>query len=184
MNKIREASWQKLGVIATVIGVVLAFLGFLGVNLSSSHTSPNFPPTSTPSQVSSNHSTSGSVPSSTSNPSVFWKGTVIIGHGVWLDFDTNPPSQEISSAAVWYNPFQLNAGGDIPNTVLLALWNQSGSPGAAQCRGWVATHSSGYVAIDTGEEVCIKTLQGRYGLLQVTSADTNQMGATVTIWNL
>ena len=183
MNGIREGPWTKWGLIIGVIGVVLTLIS-LALAFPSSQSSQSFPPTSPSSQISNNHSISGSTPSSTPNPSVYWKGTVIIGHGVWLDFDANPPSQEISSASVWYNPFQLNAGGDIPNTVLLALWNQSSSPTAARCREWVATHSSGYVAIDTGEKVCIKTLQGRYGLLQVTSADTNQMGATVTIWNL
>lgn len=184
MDKIRELSPKKLAEIVTFLAAVCTVLTFLGIHLSRSPGSRDGTTTSTTSQIPSNHSTVGSTPNSTPSPSVYWEGTVNIGPGVWLDFDTSPPSQEVSSAAVWYNPFQLNAGGDLPNTVFLALWNQSGVPGPAKCRELVATHSSGYVAIDTGEDVCIKTLQGRYGLLQVTSADTNQMGATVTIWNL
>jgi len=95
-----------------------------------------------------------------------------------INFDTNPPSST-PSGTIYY------AGGLYPSTsnIEFAIWTNSGTPTAAQCQNWVTTHPSpGLSNVNPGMQICIKTDQGRFGLLHIESADGSQVSATATIW--
>lgn len=114
---------------------------------------------------------------------IYWRGSVTIDSGNYLNFDTKPPSPQTSNATVNYFVGQLRNVGTLPDAALFGLWNRSGFPAAAQCKEWIPTHASQNLSIHAGEKICIKTIQGRYGLLRITSADSSRMGASVSIWN-
>ena len=109
--------------------------------------------------------------------SLYWQGPVgITSNG--LNFDTKPPSSTPSST-IYY------AGGlYASNTnIEFAIWPYSSTPTAAQCQNWVITHpGSSLVNVSPGMQICIKTDQGRFGLLHIESADGSQVSATATIW--
>jgi len=95
-----------------------------------------------------------------------------------LNFDTNPPSST-PSGTIYY------AGGlySSSTNIELAIWQNSSTPTAAQCQNWVTTHPSSDVQnVNPGMQICIKTDQGRFGLLHVDSVDSSQVSAEATIW--
>ena len=97
---------------------------------------------------------------------------------IGLNFDTNPPSST-PSGTIYY------AGGlySSSSNIELAIWTNSGTPTAAQCQNWVITHpASGLSDINPGMQVCIRTDQGRFGLLHIDAVDSSQVSATATIW--
>ena len=111
--------------------------------------------------------------------SLYWQGPVgITSNG--LNFDTKPPSSTPSST-IYY------AGGLYASStnIEFAVWPNSSTPTAAQCQNWVTTHPSpSLLNVNPGMQICIKTDQGRYGLLRVESVDGSQVSATATIWGM
>ena len=109
--------------------------------------------------------------------SLYWQGPVgITSNG--LNFDTKPPSSTPSST-IYY------AGGLYASStnIEFAVWPNSSTPTAAQCQNWVTTHPSpSLLNVNPGMQICIKTDQGRYGLLGIESVDGSQVSATATIW--
>ena len=109
--------------------------------------------------------------------SLYWQGQVgITSNG--LNFDTKPPSSTPSST-IYY------AGGLYASStnIEFAIWSNSSTPTAAQCQNWVTTHPSpSLLNVNPGMQICIKTDQGRYGLLGIESVDGSQVSATATIW--
>lgn len=130
-------------------------------------------------------STPTSAPASTGAPlSIYWgPGPVgITPNG--LNFDTKPPSST-PSGTIYYNTGLY--GGLEPSTanIELAVWPYSSAPTAAECQTWATTHPSSKVGnVTPGMQICIRTDQGRFGLLHIDSIDSNNSGveATATIW--
>jgi hypothetical protein len=120
-------------------------------------------------------------PSASASPgaglSLYWQGPVgITSDG--LNFDTNPPSST-PSGTIWYNG-ALNSNG---SSIEFAVWPESSTPTAAQCQNWVTTHpNSSLWNINPGMQICIKTDQGRFGLLDIDAVDGSQVSAMATIW--
>jgi hypothetical protein len=95
-----------------------------------------------------------------------------------LNFDTNPPSSTPSDT-IYYTGGLYSSSANIE----LAIWQNSSTPTAAQCQNWVTTHpSSDLPNVNPGMQVCIKTDQGRFGLLHIDSVDSSQVSAIATIW--
>jgi hypothetical protein len=125
---------------------------------------------------------SASTPASPgTNLSLYSQGPVgLTGNG--LNFDTKPPSTTPSGAIIYY------AGGLYANggtNIELALWSSSSAPTAPQCQVWVTTHPSSSISnVVAGMQICIKTDQGRFGLLHIQSVDSTNgvASATATIW--
>jgi hypothetical protein len=95
-----------------------------------------------------------------------------------LNFDTNPPSST-PSGTIYY------AGGlySSSTNIEFAIWPNSGTPTAAQCQNWVTTHpGSSMLNVNPGMQICIKTDQGRFGLLHIDTVDSSQVSAIATIW--
>jgi hypothetical protein len=95
-----------------------------------------------------------------------------------INFDTNPPSST-PNGTIYYT------GGLYPSTsnIEFAIWTSSGTPTAAQCQNWVTTHPGSQVSdVNPGMQVCIRTDQGRFGLLHIDAVDSTQVSATATIW--
>jgi hypothetical protein len=122
---------------------------------------------------------SASTPASPgTNSSPYWQGQVGF-NGNGLNFDTRPPSNTPSGTII-------NFGGlysDDPN-IQLALWHSSSAPTASQCQTWVTTHPGSSISnVAPGMQICIKTDQGRFGLLHIQSVDNDGgVSATATIW--
>jgi hypothetical protein len=123
---------------------------------------------------------SASTPASPSTGlSLYWQGSVgLTGNG--LNFDTKPPSTTPSGT--------INYDGDLysgDGNIEFALWPSSRSPIASQCQAWVTTHPSSRISnVAPGMQICIKTDQGRFGLLHIQSIDSTNgvASATATIW--
>jgi hypothetical protein len=115
--------------------------------------------------------------SQSAGPSVYSQGPVgITSDG--LNFDTKPPSST-PSGTIYY------AGGLYASStnIEFAIWPNSSTPTAAQCQNWVTTHPSpSLLNVNPGMQICIKTDQGRFGLLHIESVDGSQVSATATIW--
>jgi hypothetical protein len=130
-------------------------------------------------------STSISAPAPTGTPlSVYWQGQVgITPNG--LNFDTRPPSSTSSGDIFYTGSNRLGTEGN-PN-IEFAVWPNSSTPKAMQCQTYVTTHPSpGLVSINPGMQVCIKTDQGRFGLLSIGQVDSNNfvVSAQATIWGM
>jgi hypothetical protein len=100
-----------------------------------------------------------------------------------LNFDTKPPSTTPSGTIIYSGEDLYSSDGSIE----FALWSSSNTPTASQCQTWVTTHPSStikQVNVIPGVQICIKTDQGRFGLLHIQSVDStnNVVSATATIW--
>lgn len=124
-------------------------------------------------------STVTSTPAPTSTVlSVYWQGPVgITTNG--LNFDSRPPSSTPSGDIVYAGEL-VSTGTNIE----FAVWPNSGTPNATQCQTFVTTQPSASLAsINPGMQVCIKTDQGRFGLLSFGQIDSNGVAsAQATIW--
>jgi hypothetical protein len=118
--------------------------------------------------------------SSTVTSTVYWHGQVTFPDGTpALNFDTNPPSPD--QIGIVYGGSVLEA----TNNALLSTWTAARTPSASDCREWVSTHPNTNIPSPTGGmQICIKTDQGRYGLLGVTSTANSQLSANGIVWNL
>lgn len=95
-----------------------------------------------------------------------------------LNFDTKPPSST-PSGTIYYTGGLYASSANIE----FAMWPNSSTPTAAQCQNWVTTHPSPNLSnVNPGMQICIKTDQGRFGLLHIESVDSSQVSATATIW--
>jgi hypothetical protein len=95
-----------------------------------------------------------------------------------LNFDTNPPSST-PNGTIYYEGGLYATSANIE----FATWPNSGTPTGAQCQDWVTTHPSPSLSnVNPGMQVCIKTDQGRFGLLHIESVDSSQVSAAATIW--
>lgn len=187
----KSRGWSNPAIIAAVIGgVFVVAAAFVPLFFGGGSHGSTMPPVTSRSAAPRSSESSGSSEGTPINStpatsfSVYWKGSVTLtSSNIGLNFDTKPPTPENSPAVIWYGSFELSPAGTPPNSAQLALWNQSRSPTPAQCEEWVPTHVSQNVTIATGAQICFKTLQGRYGLLQITSVSYLQMGAFATVWN-
>jgi hypothetical protein len=121
---------------------------------------------------------SSTVPTATNRPSVYWSGPVAFSTE-GLDFDSRPPATDQTTILYFGNTLQASANAQ------LAVWNQPGIPSASKCQTWVTTHPNQDVAFPAIDmQICIRTDQGRYGLLHIDSYSNNnsQVNATATIW--
>ena len=111
---------------------------------------------------------------------VYWRGPVTFPDGsLALNFDTNPPTP--GQIGIIYGGGVLQA----TTNALLLTWTKAGTPSASDCRGWVPTHPTTNISSPTGGmQICIKTDQGRYGLLSITSSANSQLSANGVVWNL
>ncbi len=191
--------WQRPVpiILVSLALVVAAFaMGFLLRNptdtkQASSRAASNPPapvlPIPTPTGPSPAPSTTPSSPGPPAVETQFWSGPVGLASGSSLNFDTLPPSPDQQNTGIEYNSLGLGTNGNPdPSTPAVALWTQSRMPSQVECRDWISTHPTRIIAGPTGgERICIRTEQGRYGVLKVEpSSDTNTLSATATIWNL
>jgi hypothetical protein len=115
--------------------------------------------------------------------SVYWQGQVGITT-IGLNFDTRPPSSTPNGNIV-YTGGDLLTRGDA--NIEFAVWPNSSTPKATQCQTYVTTHPSpSLFSINPGMQVCIKTDQGRFGLLSIGQVDSNNgvASAQATIWEM
>ena len=116
--------------------------------------------------------------------SIYWQGQVgITPNG--LNFDTRPPSSTPNGDVFYAGDSGLGAQSN-PN-IEFAVWPNSSTPNATQCQTYVTTHPSPYLLrINPGMQVCIKTDQGRFGLLSIGQLDSNNnvASAQATIWGM
>lgn len=130
-------------------------------------------------------STLTSAPASTGTPlSIYWgpRPVGITPNG--LNFDTKPPSST-PSGTIYYNTGLYGGLESSTANIELAVWPYSSAPTAAKCQDWVTTHPSSKVGnVTPGMQICIRTDQGRVGLLHIDSIDSSNSGveATATIW--
>ena len=114
------------------------------------------------------------------NSSTYWTGQVGFSSlsGLGLDFDTKPPSSDQTTIVYEGNALQVTANEQ------LSQWTQSSTPSASDCKLWVTTHPNTEILYPaSGMQICIKTDQGRYGLLHIDSAANGQLQVTATVWN-
>lgn len=151
-------------------------------------TGPAGPPATSPAGPSS-----PSVPST--GPSalpdeVQWSGEVRFDTD-GIDLDTVPPTVQMDwpvfdadlSRKDASGDGPINAGDSVPDPDL-ALWPGPERPTREQCAERVATHGDGRVHIPVGGIGCVRTSEGRIGMITVTDFpdDTFQVTAEVTIW--
>ena len=113
----------------------------------------------------------------TSGTAVYWRGHVSFS-GDGFDFDSKPPAHDQTTIVYDGNTLYATASAQ------LAVWSQPGMPSASECQTWVATHPNNAVPVPAiGMQICIKTDQGRYGLLHIDSYSyNNSPNATVIVW--
>jgi hypothetical protein len=169
--------------IGGLLAVVAAVVGALVSGVFAGHTvGAGAKPTATVTAPTGPGTGGSATPSATANPSsVYWSGPVgLATSSVGLDFDSRPPSTDQTTIGYFGNTLQVSAH------ALLSVWNQGGTPSASQCQTWVTTHPTSDIAFPAiGMQICIKTDQGRYGLLQIDSYsgdNNNQLNAIATIW--
>lgn len=185
-SRVMEMSLGK----ATVIGaVVVGLLGIVGavLNAELSHGSSGpTPPTpsasrQTPQSRPPTNTNRSTAPSPRTSFSVYWRGSFALNpNSDGLDFDSYPPSSgDQTNINYLGNELQASANAQ------LARWTQPGTPSASECASWIATHPGGGVPFPAGGMlICIKTDQGRYGLLRIESSANGQVSGIAKIWNL
>ena len=169
--------WARIGElgpawITAVAGLIvaLAAVGFFAGRVTTPTPAPTETVTVTPGQaLTAGH-----------NSSTYWTGQVGFSSlsGLGLDFDTKPPSTDQTTIVYEGNALQVTANEQ------LSQWTQSSTPSASDCKLWVTTHpNTTILSPASGMQICIKTDQGRYGLLHIDSAANGQLQVTATIWN-
>jgi hypothetical protein len=177
--------WTVIGVIATIVGVVVAIIQFQGPGRSAAGTqptagtqqstpasSPTAPPTS-PSQGGWSHRQWG-------------PGSLLLTALKNVDMDSVPPNVNdpsgLSTDVSLYDN-QLQAGGQI------APWTGTGAPTAAGCAEMISTHGVEGVKPEQGHVICLKTGEGNIAILtvqQVETDDSDSMTAVTiraTVWS-
>ena len=180
----QRRGWARMGelgpawisAIAAVI-LALAAVGFFAGRVTTPTPAPTETVTVTGQALAAGHTPP---PSPSGNSSIYWTGQVGFSliSGLGLDFDTKPPSSDQTTIVYDGNALQPTANAQ------LSRWTQSGTPSASQCQLWVTTHPNTEIIFPaSGMQICIKTDQGRYGLLHIDSAANGQLQVTATIWN-
>jgi hypothetical protein len=176
--------WEGLPpLIQALTPLIILLVGGAGGVAISHATTPTPQPTATVTvTATAPPSTSAPAPTVTAL-SVYSQGQVgITSNG--LNFDTRTPSSTPSGDIV-YTAGGLYTHGDA--NIEFAVWPNSSTPKAAQCQAYVTTHPSpSLVSINPGMQVCIKTDQGRFGLLSIGQVDSNNgvASAQATIWGM
>ena len=177
--------WARIGElgpawITAVAGLIvaLAAAGFFAGRV----TTPTPAPTQTVTVQAGQALAAGHTPppSPSGNSSIYWTGQVGFSSlsGLGLDFDTKPPSSDQTTIVYEGNALQVTANEQ------LSQWTQSSTPSASDCKLWVTTHPNTEILYPaSGMQICIKTDQGRYGLLHIDSAANGQLQVTATVWN-
>jgi hypothetical protein len=173
--------WRTLpGLIQALTPLILGLVagGAAGTALGQHSSATSAPqPTVTVTMTASAPPSVSTSASQSAGLSPYWQGPVgITSDG--LNFDTKPPSST-QSGTIYYTG-GLNASS---TNIEFAIWPNSSTPTAAQCQDWVTTHPSpSLLDVNRGMQICIKTDQGRFGLLRIESVDGSQVSATATIW--
>lgn len=174
--RIADLGPKWIGAIATLI-LALTSAGFFAGRVTTPTVTPT--PTVTVTRTETPGPNHSKVPSSTGTSSIYWNGPVGLSQsGLGLDFDTRPPSTDQTTIYYGGNTLQPTANAQ------LSLWTQSSTPSASECQSWVTTHPNTDITFPaSGMQICIKTDQGRYGLLYIDSSSNGQLQITATIWN-
>jgi hypothetical protein len=173
--------WQTLpGLIQALTPLILGLVagGAAGAALGQhSSATPAPQPTVTVTTTASAPPSASTFAPPSAGLSVYSQGPVgITSDG--LNFDTKPPSST-PSGTIYYTGGLYASSANIE----FAMWPNSSTPTAAQCQNWVTTHPSPNLSnVNPGMQICIKTDQGRFGLLHIESVDSSQVSATATIW--
>lgn len=180
--------WKTLpGLIQALTPLILGLLvgGATGTAIGQHSSAPAPQPTVTVTVTASAPPGGGGPSASTpasqgTNLSLYWQGPVgLTTNG--LNFDTKPPSTTPSGTIIYTGGLYSSGGTEIE----FALWPSSSAPTASQCQAWVTTHPSPSLSnVSPGMQICIKTDQGRFGLLHIQSVDSTNgvASATATIW--
>jgi hypothetical protein len=175
----QRRGWARIGELgpAWISAIAAVILALAGAGFFAGRAT-----TPTPAPTETVTVTAGQTPPSSSSgtSSVYWTGPVgfSLTSGLGLDFDTKPPSYDQTTIVYEGNALQATANAQ------LSRWTQSSTPSASQCQLWVTTHPNTQIILPaSGMQICIKTDQGRYGLLHIDSASTDQLQVTATIWN-
>jgi hypothetical protein len=174
--------WQTLPVLIQALTPLILGLvagGTAGAALGQHSSTPAPQPTVTVTASASAPPPASTAASPGASLALYWQGPVgITANG--LNFDTKPPSSTPNGSIVYTG--ELYASGS--TNIELAIWSNSSTPTAAQCQAWVTTHpSSSLFNLAPGMQICIKTDQGRFGLLHIESIDSGSgVSAAATIW--
>ncbi len=170
--RILELGPTWITAIATLI-VALTGIGFFAGRV----TTPTVTPTSVPTPTQTVTKTVTAPPAPATSPNggltVYYQTSVGINN-IGINFDNNPPSS--ASADITFNG-SLSA----QSPTILAVWPGSATPTGVQCENWVTTHPGGFVGtVTVGMQICLKTAQGRPGLLRIQSI-TSDVPTTANI---
>jgi hypothetical protein len=185
-KKRKGLSAPVIGAIATVSAAVIAGI-FTLIATTNSKSEPSTVSgtshggsSSSPAPATQSSSGTGATPVAT-RPPIYYQGPVLISGFPGLDFDINPPGPGPDAVSISYNTFALKGGS---STVGLAVWKNSATPTATDCKTLVSTQQVPFVYQPVeGMKICFQTDQGRIGLLQVMPGTSeNQFKATATVW--
>ena len=139
--------WAAVTAIATVAGVVVAFLAYR----ASTEQTPHEPATTTA-------VTDGAPPSGATSPAAptpegpLWQGSILLGER-GIDFSVTPPElgtvNDISVNVSAYPASHKITGSSI------ARWTGPAAPTAAACAALLSTHSAADGLFDQGDTFCV-----------------------------
>jgi hypothetical protein len=121
------------------------------------------------------------------SPVVYWQGAVgITLEPGGINFDLKPATTSADSPTNISFDENTLENYYVGTTILVSQWTSPGRPTRAQCANQVLTHPTHSVSnVAEGMQICIRTTQGRFGRLTVTSisSDDSTLNVMAVIWN-
>lgn len=160
-------AWTVIGVIATIVGVIVALIPHYGSGSPGATGSPGTP---TPTIQPTSHSFTKVPTGSGQWPDRQWgPNTVLMSNLVNVDLDSVPPnvngvSGSATDTILQNDALQNTAGG-------IAPWTGAMTPTAAACAGLISTQGVSSVKPVPGRVICLKTGQGNIAILAVKNVD-------------
>jgi hypothetical protein len=160
----------------TAIAALLAALGGIGFFAGRATTTPQKNVAMPAQTVTTTVTASPATITTTGGAWTIYYQTSVGISGSGLNFDNNLPSS--ASADIYYNGSLAST-----STAILAVWQGSDAPTPAKCDNWVTTHPSGSVyPVTVGMQICLKTAEGRLGILYIQNITSDAANGQITVW--
>jgi hypothetical protein len=176
--------WTVIGVIATIIGVVVALIPHLQSGPPSKAQSST-KPTQTLRPTSN---ASATTPTSSGRWTRQWgPAAVLMSNLINVDLDSVPPnvngvSGSATDTSLFNDALENNGGG-------IAPWTGTSIPTASACAELISTQGVGSVKPIPGHVICLKTGQGNIAILVVkhvdldSNDDITDVTVQATVWS-